>query len=74
MTQEAQTILAYLRQKGFNTARETAQECGVDEAGLDAALTEIAAHDYRVCQGIRRESYGREVLWIEPRPPRHPGR
>ncbi len=66
MTESAERVIAYLTTKGWNSARETASDCGLDELRLDAVLDEIAdAGGYSVHKAIRRESYGREVLWLE---------
>lgn len=68
LSMHAQRVQTYLSRKGYNTARETAQDCGLDEVGLDAALADLEAHGYRVHKGVRRESYGHEVLWITTAP------
>jgi hypothetical protein len=66
MSPEATRIVRYLASKGYNSARETAQDCGCTEAALDQYLREIEDTErYLVHKAVRRESYGREVLWLE---------
>ena len=58
--QQAKRIDEYLRSHGYNTPREVAADLGLDEAEYSLAVRELT--HYR--QGVRRDSYGREVAWL----------
>jgi hypothetical protein len=65
MTNEAQKVFNYLNKVGFNSAREIASDCSLDEIGLEDAIEEIEKETtYVIVKDIHPKSYGHPVIWL----------
>lgn len=62
--ENATALKLYLEQKGFNSEQETAADLSLDEAGFSLAIEELEESGVHVHRGTRRDSYGREVIWL----------
>jgi len=61
---DARRVVEYLRRREYQSAREIANDLGMDEAQYSLAARRIST----LCMGIRRDSYGREVVWLADAP------
>ncbi len=57
-------IVNYLTAHGFMSKRDIANDLNLSEVDIELALQELEALERPAKVGTRRDSYGKEVVWL----------
>jgi Mn-dependent DtxR family transcriptional regulator len=61
---DMKAISDYLAEKGWMSKRDIATDLKLEPVEVDIAIQRLQEEGRRVSLGMRRESYGRTVVWL----------